>query len=876
MMKGDIPKRFDRVAEEELSALRGTQENRDPKSPPLSALCISGGGIRSATFGLGALQGLAETGLLEEFDYLSTVSGGGYIGSWLTAWKQRAGGLDKILKPLCTGQPVPENGDGEIDPVGHLRAYNNYLSPRTGAFSADTWTLAATVVRNMALNWLVIVPLLMVTLMVPRLILSVGLLNDTLRNTTGKDLTSQFGQSPRYAIAILSGLFLATGILNTMRFLPGVGRKEHSERDFLTHCLAPIVLAAMSFMTYDAWFDPASGEGGPQPTFALMVAWVLGGCVAGWFAYLLFFVKGLKARAKLLAGPLSLAIGLLGLGMAAGIWLLVKKVYTLPYWSVYTTVGPPLLLAAFMAAAGIFIGLTSQYLGDDDREWLARAAAWLSLFVTSWLCICGLVLIVPGWLFSLGPWLRADIAAAGGIAGWICSAAGYASKSIPSGQSGEEKQGKTSPVRELIAKAAAPVFVIVFLAALAMLTNWLLWVLGLVVGDWTSHEDFLDQTSTTNIVVLGAAVMALGWLAAYFININKFSLHAMYRARLIRAYVGASNNRKRANRFLGFDASDNLRMGKLNPHLKPFHVVNITLNLVGGKKLAWQERKAESFTVSPLHAGSARLGYRPALEYGGAAGISLGTAITISGAAASPSMGYHSSGVVGFIMTLFNARLGAWLGNPAEAGHKTWREDGPKSAVASLVKEAFGKTDDESAYVYLSDGGHFENLGLYEMVARGCRRIVVLDSGCDAKFIYEDLGNALRKIRIDLGIQIDFEPQFQSLTETRRRCALAKIRYSTACKGPDGDLIYIKPLMLGNESPDVATYHASHPEFPHQSTADQWYDESQTESYRMLGLSTVREIREGWTGANGLGGLIDHVRNTYLSPGRALRAVSGS
>ncbi|HWF09323.1 MAG TPA: patatin-like phospholipase family protein [Bryobacteraceae bacterium] len=874
-----IPQSFEQVIDDELRALRGPSGTRDPAAPPLSALCISGGGIRSATFGLGALQGLAEQGVLGEFDYLSTVSGGGYIGSWLTCWKHRAGGIDKLREQLCSTTPVPP---GRIDPIGHLRDYNNYLSPRTGAFSADTWTLAATYVRNMALNWLVIVPLLIVLLLAPRLILAFGLLGDK----SGLDVTSQFGIRVKYSIIMLSGLFLAMAIINTMRYLPGVGRKDHSEGDFLKYCLAPMVFAALGFMTFDAWFDPSGGDGASQLSYLWTTFWITGSCAAAWIAYLLFFVRGVKARLKLLAGPLSLAIALLGIGTSTGAWLLVTQVYILPSWPVYITVGPPLMLVAFMSAAGIFIGLTSRYLGDEDREWLARAAAWMSLGVTAWLLLCGLVLLIPAWLFHVaGPWLQSSIAAAGGFAGWLCSAAGYASRSLPSGDGTGGKPAKKSPLQELVAKAAAPVFVIVFFVALAVLTNWLLSVKGLTPGDWrmltddcfhdSTHACFVDNARASTIVGMCAVFMLIGWLSARFININKFSLHAMYRARLIRAYLGASNDRKKANRFIGFDNSDNVTMSSLDPTLKPFHVVNITLNLVGGKKLAWQERKAESFTVSGLHAGSARLGYRSAVGYGGRGGISMGTAVTISGAAASPSMGYHSSGVIGFIMTLFNARLGAWLGNPGEAGEKTWHDDGPKSAIRSLVKEAFGKTDDQSSYVYLSDGGHFENLGLYEMVARRCRRIVVLDSGCDPDFAYEDLGNALRKIRIDLGVQIDFDPAYsqQMRGETKtRRCALAKIRYSGLEEGgADGDLIYIKPVMLGNESPDLATYKASHPDFPHQSTSDQWYDESQTESYRMLGLSTVREICTGWDRANGLRGMIDHVRDVYL-PGRALRA----
>jgi len=208
--------------------------------------------------------------------------------------------------------------------------------------------------------------------------------------------------------------------------------------------------------------------------------------------------------------------------------------------------------------------------------------------------------------------------------------------------------------------------------------------------------------------------------------------------------------------------------------------------------------------------------------YGGSNGISLGTAVTISGAAASPNMGYHSSPIVGMIMTLFNARLGAWLGNPGCAGGRTWRLDGPRSAIASMVREAFGLTTNDGRYVYLSDGGHFENLALYEMVLRRCRYIVVLDAGCDGDYTYEDLGNALRKIRIDLRVPIDFPDELiQHLRCKTKRCAVARIRYSEVdgpC--PDGVLIYLKPMLLGTEPPDVQSYSRSSATFPHESTGD--------------------------------------------------------
>jgi hypothetical protein len=311
---------------------------------------------------------------------------------------------------------------------------------------------------------------------------------------------------------------------------------------------------------------------------------------------------------------------------------------------------------------------------------------------------------------------------------------------------------------------------------------------------------------------------------------------------------------------------------------KPFHVVNLTLNVVSGNRLAWQQRKARPFSVTPLHCGNHQLGYRATDKYAG--GITLGTAVSISGAAASPSMGYHSSAATGFIMTLLNARLGAWLGNPGTPGDKTWKQRGPRSAIKSLLSEAFGLTTDESEYVYLSDGGHFENLGLYEMVLRRCRTIVLIDSGCDADFTFEDLGNALRKIRIDFKIPIVFEgDSFDLVKAKKKRCAVASIDYSVV----DGDcepgyLIYIKPMITGDEPPDVVSYATANPAFPHQSTGDQWFNESQTESYRMLGKITVNEMcrdletARKWNVGGKLADFPGYVKHEYLGIPRPIGA----
>src|SRR5262249_8049069 len=264
-------------------------------------------------------------------------------------------------------------------------------------------------------------------------------------------------------------------------------------------------------------------------------------------------------------------------------------------------------------------------------------------------------------------------------------------------------------------------------------------------------------------------MVLIGWVASRNININRFSLHALYRNRLIRVFLGASNIAKRnPNPFTDFHLDDNLPMWKLwtgrDGGWQPFHVVNIALNVSSSQKhLEWQERKAAPFIATPLHSGSAVAGFRTSKAYGGYdekdlghSGISLGTAIAISGAAASPNMGYASSAPLAFLMALFNVRLGWWLGNPGRTGEVTHKLDGPKNALVPFFSELLGMTSETNKYVYLSDGGHFENLALYEMVRRRCRFIVVSDAGCDPDFKFEDLGNAVRKIQIDLGVPIRF------------------------------------------------------------------------------------------------------------------------
>jgi hypothetical protein len=414
-------------------------------------------------------------------------------------------------------------------------------------------------------------------------------------------------------------------------------------------------------------------------------------------------------------------------------------------------------------------------------------------------------------------------------------------------------------------------------------------------------------------VMLSISFFAMLFLSR-LIRMNEFSLHGLYRDRLIRGYYGGFRSKKKRREpqlFTGFDPNDDVEFeqiqeiyrgrsakeDQLDPSaappeppapiapgyaakfcgtrsLKPpFLVVNTALNLLKGEALAWQERKADSFTFTALHAGNSRLGYREVGKF--AQGIKLGTAMAISGAAFNPNMGYNSSAPMAFLMSLFNVRLGWWLGSPAHLEARndptmmsrwqrlgqslrcnpdgnSWKERDPTCPAKQLLLEAAGQTSDSGPWIHLSDGGHFDNLGLWEMVYRRCRKILIVDASQDASFSMDQLYSAIRKIRIDMGIEIDDDGEPVQLFPRSARAsglhyAHFRIHYdrlypSEDGRSLDGDIIYVKPCFYGTEPPDVMEYAEKNPAFPHESTADQFFNESQFESYRKLGEYEMERV----------------------------------
>jgi hypothetical protein len=1036
-------------------------------------LALSGGGIRSATFALGVLQALAELRLLTSIHFLSTVSGGGYIGSWLSAWAHRhPAGIAGVMEELRSRQG---GTDHEAAPVRHLRRYSNYLTPRVGLLSADTWTLIGTCFRNLLVNWLTLVPYFLLALLVP--VIGVEMIRLEVESEWFR--RPWMGSLAPVDVVLIGGLcclVYSIGVLGASlptgkrRDVPaGFGFVAATQTQFLLKALVPLLAGVIALVTAWAAYTPLDNGAllltpfvKTIPQWAIFTLLGIAAHLAAsiWYTARTYYFNLATGRRVLARTETSvwlepLAIVLSGAFGGWLVWLSASTVVpaavaattgVLRPLEVYVVVSVPLFLLGFLLAQTLYIALGSRLMGDEDREWFARAGAWILAAAVGWVVISSIALLGPDTLRWLWRNARASAVSIGGLSGIVSMWLGRSDRTRATDQSVGRGWGDVAS--EWALTLAAPAF----LVTLAIIgATALEGAQALVVSLWS-------VPTWVAVAAITGALLLVVLIVAFAVNVNVFSLHGMYRDRLIRAYLGASRSQRQPNQFTGFDPDDNLALahlawpffnagdwplvhtiaivmqpepgqpksalrqaidtidpdlvettskvvnwnarseaavqsvlsrfnyllssskrcaelrgewdaavaarfprsqfgahdwwtivaiarelhpdrdmlerepatlrqrfvlqtlvserdrtwiaeaadapfwehgrvvaltGRLNavvgkgapaaaaigastggmpsdlgdvaeaetmrtqlealvppPSPAPLHIVNTTINLVSGDELAWQERRAASFTMTPFHAGSPVVGFRAMKAsasqrkaYGGASGVSLGTAVTISGAAANPNMGYHSSPVVTLLLTLFNARLGAWLGNPAARtryGHSYPRRQFFPMALA----EAFGMTSRKGGYVHLSDGGHFENLGLYELVRRGCGHVIVSDAGCDGSYAFEDLGNAVRKIRVDLGIEITFtgfkvgrRPAAQGDKVAGEYVALGTIHYGRRCPGvQDGELLYVKPAIFDKDEPiDVVQYGRANPAYPHEPTTDQWFSESQFESYRALG-----------------------------------------
>jgi hypothetical protein len=219
-----------------------------------------------------------------------------------------------------------------------------------------------------------------------------------------------------------------------------------------------------------------------------------------------------------------------------------------------------------------------------------------------------------------------------------------------------------------------------------------------------------------------------------------------------------------------------------------------------------------------------------------------------SGAAASPHMGIFSRRPFVFIMSLFNIRLGCWLPNPGNPRRGPSGQPGFwRPNPFWLFHELFGQLHAKGGGIYVSDGGHLENTGVYQLLKRRCRVIFAVDAGTDSKMQFQSLADLKRYARIDLGVEIkiDLEPlQLNEKGLTRAHWVAGAIHYpATATQPPcQGQIFLIKSSLTGDEDAEIHAYKAQWPDFPHEPLTDQFFEEAQFEAYRLLGLHAAEEL----------------------------------
>lgn len=351
-------------------------------------------------------------------------------------------------------------------------------------------------------------------------------------------------------------------------------------------------------------------------------------------------------------------------------------------------------------------------------------------------------------------------------------------------------------------------------------------------------------------------VGALGWLA----NTNYIALHRFYRDRLMETFLPGIENAIRDKTGPSREA-DTAKISEMWDKARargPYHIVNTNLILVDSHRRTQRTRGGDNFILAPFYCGSRSTGWRRTEKFEQNQ-MTLATAMAISAAAANPNAGVAGAGItrnkfVSLLMGLLNLRLGYWVRNPNKP---RWWGNPPNHFWPGGAYELSGGFKETSKWLQLSDGGHFENLALYEMIRRQLKVIVVIDGGADPEFNFADLQTAARRIGADFGARIEFGEKDEDKPgalayprdyekgsfpahsgRVKRGFLHAKIKYAgetAGAPGPDGDLIYIKTTLVEDLSVETNGYKDAHPTFPDETTADQFFDPDQFEAYRDLG-----------------------------------------
>ncbi len=816
-----LPDDWAALAAAEASAIRKRRErvlgpaasgNTSELNLPTTGLALSGGGVRSATFALGLMRGLARPqthtpdpalqtlsagGLLGRLDYLSTVSGGGYTGGMY-------GRLVATYGIECAQTLLARAGSPVLD---WLRRNGRYLTP---AGSRDLGIAIVTYFRS----WLAI----HAEFMFACIFLGLVIVAPHLWNHSTQVLKAEGWErwlTPWWALSLAFWAALAPGLIAGYwaardAHSPAARGKVPGWRDALF-----LVAVAAGTRVFTAslrgggTLDPVSNSLN-WPTAGVLA---LSSLVAGQLAVMLWMglsrephaLKVARLRNWLTRALRIVFLGTLALSGMGALdrlsWWVLEEIQTGNRW-LWGGVGVGGVVLVVLRA--LMQPLQQMAANADHRakEWLPRLLDFCS--------ILGLVVLVTGWLVVMQ---------------WFVFA--------------PETLSALTNVPPLLRAG--------LLAAV-----WAAWIL----------------------MTAGNSQMA-----------NTSSLHSFYRARLNRAYLAVGNAQRSMDRDAGSRADvtrvvegDDTSLRHYRPEVQggPIHLVNTCLNQTRDDKsgLYNADRKGAAVTATwrGFEIGPREFtAFRPDMDVG-----TLGRWVAVSGAAASPGAGSYTSRGLALLVYFLGVRLGHWMRAPRERvqlrwlSRLGWRLLPKPLMLASEASATFFGT--ERPWWYLSDGGHFENSGVYALIKREVGFIIASDASSDARYEFNDLENLVRKARIDFGAEIDFytadeakdlfclgsneltvlSPEDMVNNHSCRGVLLARIRYRerTGRNGrpqrPEGTLLVIKPNLHDALDVDLLGYARRHEAFPHEPTGDQSFDEAQWESYHRLGEDFGRALHESW------------------------------
>ncbi len=805
------------VAKRRLAA--GLGEERGP----LAGLALSGGGIRSATFSLGVMQALARHRLLRRFDYLSTVSGGGYAGAFLGRLYTRppetlAGALPKSMQPK-PGEKLPADlveqilAEPRSKPLGFLRENGRYLSPN-GA--GDLLLAGAVVLRNTVSIHVVLAALVLT------LFLAAHGARVLLRRAGVFPFPPAFEGvlwSDWLAVPALVFLFLSVPI----GWAYWLGQRGTSGARWIRRPVAGgwfVLAAALALLLADRTRPGLA----PSASVPILGSIALIAAVA-----LLFAGTGPPADdlarnnrlSRQLKGTLIAVLGTLAFALLDTLGATLYSSLAADRFDIVRTFGAArsALGASGLAALAAFgrklATLLSERAEKKRPALPAAAAAWAASLALVLALLVGFSALSYGVASGFGT--LSPSPGAGTVYAWV----------FPLGIALTLLFGRTLPF--LNQSSLQALYGARLARAYLGASNPERWkgrgenVTEPLPGDGIGLDDYRPELAggplhlvnvTLNETVAGKSQVEQHDRKGLAMAIGPLSVAAGKRSHALRVP----------------DPSGRLALRPL-------------------------EASRSEYAIFTPPEGDLLFAERLPLE----------TWVSLSGAAFSTGLGSRTSFGLSLLCGVFNVRLGYWWDSGIDPDARAGRTMPTWAGRAHLLLEKLIPVQmhllDEflarfpgpnSRRWYLSDGGHFENTACYELIRRRLPVVVLCDDGADPEDQFGDLANLVRKARIDFRTEITFlteadfadEPEgrfFGSLGELRREgpeglakkhAALARIRYPD---GGVGILVVLKPSLAGDEPLDLLAYQAEHEAFPQEPTSDQFFDEAQWESYRKLG-----------------------------------------